>query len=664
AARSAQQQAQAHAQWAYIEVKSIPLFDRCRQTQFQLENNILHIFIYFLTHSKTQIVTITKNPPIKSIAKQRSYSASGVVKTFNDVTMSDSHHLGAHHSLGEVDHANRLSLNIGALYTSAEYSDVVLIVDGHRLHSHKVILAARSEYFRALLFGGLRESKQSEIELKDAALEPFRILLKYIYTGHLVLVNLKEEVILEILGLTHQYGFEELQVAISDYLKAIVNVRNVCLIYDMASLYHLPSLVSVCCNFMDRHALDILRHESIFNLSATALKEMISRDSFYAPEVEIFRVVCEWIRHNPTVDTKDILAQVRLPLMQLPELLNVVRPTGLISPDAILDAITARNENRDMDLKYRGFLMPEENVASPKHGTQVLHGEMRAALLDGDFKNYDMERGFTRHPIDDNDGQGILLKLGFPCIINQIRMLLWDRDNRSYSYYIEVSMDQKDWVVVVDHSDYLCRSWQCLYFAQRVVSYIRIVGTHNTVNRIFHVVNFQCSYTNTKVQLQDGLIVPTENVATIQGSASVIEGVSRSRNALLNGDTRNYDWDSGYTCHQLGSGAIVVQLAQPYMVESCKLLLWDCDDRSYSYYIEVSVNQHTWKLVGNKMNEACKSWQTITFERQPVSFIRIVGTHNTANEVFHCVHFECPITPGENSIEAASSNENSKNDNS
>ncbi|KAL0163575.1 hypothetical protein M9458_039328, partial [Cirrhinus mrigala] len=48
----------------------------------------------------------------------------------------------------------------------------------------------------------------------------------------------------------------------------------------------------------------------------------------------------------------------------------------------------------------------------------------------------------------------------------------------------------------------------------------------------------------------------------------VTEGVSRSRNALLNGDTRNYDWDSGYTCHQLGSGAIVIQLAQPYVISS------------------------------------------------------------------------------------------------
>lgn len=47
---------------------------------------------------------------------------------------------------------------------------------------------------------------------------------------------------------------------------------------------------------------------------------------------------------------------VRLPLMSLTELLNVVRPSGLLSPDAILDAIKVRSESRDMDLNYRGML--------------------------------------------------------------------------------------------------------------------------------------------------------------------------------------------------------------------------------------------------------------------------------------------------------------------
>ena len=83
--------------------------------------------------------------------------------------------------------------------------------------------------------------------------------------------------------------------------------------------------------------------------------------------------------------------------------------------------------------------MPEENVAVPRHGATVLVGEVKSALLDGDSRNYDMERGFSRHPIDETaERQGIVVKLGMPCIINHIKMLLWDRDQRAYSYYIEV----------------------------------------------------------------------------------------------------------------------------------------------------------------------------------------------------------------------------------
>lgn len=73
--------------------------------------------------------------------------------------------------------------------------------------------------------------------------------------------------------------------------------------------------------------------------------------------------------------------------------------------------------------------MPDVNVARARLGAQVLQGEMRTALLDGDTTTYDMERGFTRHPIEDGNA-GIVIRLGQPSIINHIRMLLWDRDHR------------------------------------------------------------------------------------------------------------------------------------------------------------------------------------------------------------------------------------------
>lgn len=44
----------------------------------------------------------------------------------------------------------------------------------------------------------------------------------------------------------------------------------------------------------------------------------------------------------------------------------------------------------------------------------------RAGLLDGESQLIDADRGFTRHQIDE-PGQGIVVKLGMPAIINTVR---------------------------------------------------------------------------------------------------------------------------------------------------------------------------------------------------------------------------------------------------
>lgn len=129
--------------------------------------------------------------------------------------------------------------------------------------------------------------------------------------------------------------------------------------------------------------------------------------------------------------------------------------------------------------------------------------------------------------------------------INHIKILLWDQDKRSYSYYIETSVDQKSWDLVVDYRNYLCRSWQFLYFPSRDVRYIKLVGTLNTSNNYFHTVALEAYYTAKVPTLLNELISPTHNVAATNKGASVIEG--ENPNALLNGD-----FILGYTYHIIG----------------------------------------------------------------------------------------------------------------
>ena len=78
------------------------------------------------------------------------------------------------------------------------------------------------------------------------------------------------------------------------------------------------------------------------------------------PQVAIFTAVHEWTRANRSTVEDDtaasILSSVRLSLMSTPDLLKVVRPTGLVPADVLLDAIQSRTECRDMELQYRGYL--------------------------------------------------------------------------------------------------------------------------------------------------------------------------------------------------------------------------------------------------------------------------------------------------------------------
>ncbi|KAH8238295.1 hypothetical protein KR032_002809 [Drosophila birchii] len=539
----------------------------------------------------------------------------------------------------EIDLGERFSADMARLCMNERYADVEFVVEEQRLPAHRVVLAARSEYFRALLYGGMSETTQRQIPL-EVPLDPFKVLLRYIYSGTLLLSNLDEDAIIDVLGMANQYGFQDLEMAISKYLRQYLDLNNVCMILDAARLYNLEELTQVCLMFMDRNAAALLQHDSFKMLSKESLEEVLRRDCFFAQEVQIFLAVWKWSRYNPNVDIKSVVSFVRLPLMNLEHLLQVVRPSGILEPDKILDAIGERSTSNR--LPYRAALWPEENVATAKYLSRCIQGECRSALLDGDVTSYDMEHGYTRHCITDANDAGIVVELGTLCMINHIRMLLWDSDSRAYSYFVEVSGDQQHWDRVVDYSEYHCRSWQYLYFAARPVRFIRLVGTQNTVNRVFHVVGLEAMHTAKVPHLIDHFVAPKANVATIEMSAIVTDGVSRTRNALINGDYVRYDWDSGYTCHQLGSGEIVVRLGQPYHVGSMRLLLWDCDDRTYSFYIETSTNRKDWQMVVDRRNDKARSWQNFHFTPRPVVFIRIVGTRNTANEIFHCVHLECP----------------------
>jgi len=166
----------------------------------------------------------------------------------------------------EIDLGDRFSADMARLCMNERYADVEFIVEEQRLPAHRVVLAARSEYFRALLYGGMAETTQRQIPL-EVPLDPFKVLLRYIYSGTLLLSTLDEDSVIDVLGMANQYGFQDLEMAISNYLRQYLALSNVCMILDAARLYNLEELTQVCLMFMDRNAAELLQHDSFKTLS-------------------------------------------------------------------------------------------------------------------------------------------------------------------------------------------------------------------------------------------------------------------------------------------------------------------------------------------------------------------------------------------------------------
>lgn len=98
-------------------------------------------------------------------------------------------------ALGDVEHFEHVSGDLFDLFKSGENSDVVFVINGTRFEAHRIILAARCNYFKVLLFGEMREAHSgAEIPIIDTTPDAFHALLEYIYSGRICLADVKEEV--------------------------------------------------------------------------------------------------------------------------------------------------------------------------------------------------------------------------------------------------------------------------------------------------------------------------------------------------------------------------------------------------------------------------------------------------------------------------------------
>ncbi|XP_072393070.1 kelch-like protein 26 [Diabrotica undecimpunctata] len=198
-------------------------------------------------------------------------------------------------------HQSHLLEGLNSLRTRGELLDVTLVIEGCAFRAHKAVLAACSDYFRAMFTDNMLEATQTEICLNGITAKGFDQLLKYAYTTRLALNLANVQDVLE--AASHVQMVAVIQ-ACSTYLQNQIDIDNCVDIATIAETYSLSTLSKIVYGYMSGHLLEFSNSSEFYRLTPQQLENLLAFDyPVDCSEADVLRIVLTWFFH---VDTNEL----------------------------------------------------------------------------------------------------------------------------------------------------------------------------------------------------------------------------------------------------------------------------------------------------------------------------------------------------------------------
>jgi hypothetical protein len=136
-----------------------------------------------------------------------------------------------------------------------------------------------------------------------------------------------------------------------------------------------------------------------------------------------------------------------------------------------------------------------------------------------------------------------------------------------------------------------------------------------------------------------------DNLALASKGAKVIGAIDNGKPGLapermIDGDADDYSGSSGLTWFGIPGNA-TVELPQAATVARTQMLLFDLDDRFYSYRIDTSADGTNWEPAVDKSAVEARGWQVDRFSPRNAKYIRLTGVRNsTGQNLMQVIEFE------------------------
>ncbi|CAH2072239.1 unnamed protein product [Thlaspi arvense] len=180
---------------------------------------------------------------------------------------------------------SELGSHFGVLLDSMEGSDVTFDIAGEKFPAHKLVLAARSPFFKSKFFNEV-DASNTEVTINDVEPKVFKALLQFMYKDSLPrdveplttrsfdilkLPEIYETLIVKLLAAADKYELKRLRLLCESHICKGISVKSVAKILALADRYNARELKNVCLKFAAENLAAVLETDAYQQLKEECL---------------------------------------------------------------------------------------------------------------------------------------------------------------------------------------------------------------------------------------------------------------------------------------------------------------------------------------------------------------------------------------------------------
>ncbi|XP_065534740.1 kelch repeat and BTB domain-containing protein 3 isoform X2 [Lathamus discolor] len=198
------------------------------------------------------------------------------------------------------------------------FFDFKILVKDEIIPCHRCVLAACSDFFRAMFEVNMKERDDGNVTISNLSPKAVKAFLDYAYTGKTEITNENVEMLFQ---LSSFLQVSLLSKACSDFLIKSIDLVNCLQLLSLSESYGSVRLFDHALDFVQHHFSLLLRSSDFLEMNFEILQKCLEADELNVPEEEsVLKAVLQWTKHNVETRQKylpNLIKKVRL--HQLPE---------------------------------------------------------------------------------------------------------------------------------------------------------------------------------------------------------------------------------------------------------------------------------------------------------------------------------------------------------